>query len=78
MNILPCRYGQPRGRFLTGAISLGLLTANSFAYAQSSDSDTIPRLESTECVTEALTELGADCYTFHGHENWDEPGDSRI
>lgn len=78
MTIPSWQYDRPRGRFLTGALSLTLFIAHSTAHAQSSESDTIPRLESTECVTEALIELGADCYTFHGHENWDEPGDNRI
>ncbi|MBZ0330723.1 alpha/beta hydrolase [Halomonas sp. ANAO-440] len=78
MTISPWQDGHGGGRFVTGALSLALFIAHSTAYAQSSESDTIPRLESTECVTEALTELGADCYTFHGHENWDEPGDNRI
>lgn len=78
MTIPFWQHGYPRSRRLTGALSLALFIAHSAAYAQSTESDTIPRLEPTECVTEALMELAADCYTFHGYENWDEPGVNRI
>ncbi|QJQ94874.1 MULTISPECIES: alpha/beta fold hydrolase [Halomonadaceae] len=78
MNIFLRRHGQYRGRFLTGAIPLALFIAPSFAHAQSTDTEPTPRLESAECGTEALTALGADCYTFHGRENWNETGGNRI
>ncbi|GAB2788948.1 alpha/beta hydrolase [Halomonas shantousis] len=38
----------------------------------------VPRLERSECVTQALNELEAQCYTFYGQENWDAPNGTII
>ncbi|HET8790526.1 MAG TPA: alpha/beta hydrolase, partial [Modicisalibacter sp.] len=37
-----------------------------------------PRLEPSKCVTEALTEIDAQCYTFYGEENWDAPNGTLV
>ena len=79
MNFTLRRHRQNPDRYLAGVALLALPLMVSSAQAQSSSSpETIPRLESTQCVTDALKELGADCYTFYGYENWDEPGDNLI
>jgi len=38
----------------------------------------VPRLERAECVTEALRDLDADCFTFVGPEDWDAPGERTV
>lgn len=78
MSLPPWQPGRHVGRFLMSAISLFLLMTHSSLHAQATESVTVPRLEASECVTEALTELGADCYTFHGYENWNEPSDNHV
>lgn len=40
--------------------------------------DDTPRLERSECATEALAELGAQCYLFHGEENREAPNGTRV
>lgn len=64
---------------LIGIFFLFCLLAHSFAYAQSTNStETIPDLKSAECPTEALNALNAECYTFYGEENWDNPNGNII
>jgi len=46
-------------------------------HAETNNAD-IPRLESTSCATQALTDLNANCYTFYGEENWDNPNGNTI
>ncbi|MGP9632907.1 alpha/beta fold hydrolase [Halomonas sp. AOP43-A1-21] len=48
------------------------------AHAQDQDENTIPRLESTTCATQALKDLNASCYTFYGQENWNNPNGRTI
>ena len=48
------------------------------AHAQDKDEDTLPRLESTACATQALEDLNASCYTFYGQENWDDPNGNTV
>lgn len=70
-------YTCPR-RWAIFAMSLScLLLAQGVAYGQP-DTDDVPRLESSECATEALSELGAECYTFYGEENWGAPNGSHV
>lgn len=78
MRPLPSSNGAPRTWLLPGALVLTLSTASLSALAQSSDDDRLPRLESTECATETLNELDAECYTFHGEENWDAPNGNSV
>ncbi|PMR74856.1 hydrolase [Billgrantia endophytica] len=54
-----------------------LFLAQGSAHGQSG-SDDVPRLEPSACATETLSELGAECYTFHGEENWDEPNGNHV
>ncbi|CAM3803060.1 alpha/beta fold hydrolase [Vreelandella rituensis] len=76
MDFPPWQHGRSRSRLLAGALSL--LFAPSLVYAQSAETGTIPLMESTDCPTEALRTLGAECYTFYGEENWDEPNGNII
>lgn len=38
----------------------------------------VPRLETSECATDALKKINARCYIFHGQENWDVPNGNQI
>ncbi|GGX98542.1 hypothetical protein GCM10007160_27600 [Litchfieldella qijiaojingensis] len=65
--------------FIPLALASLLLVAvfwHSPAHAQASGQ--VPRLEPSECATQALSELQAQCYTFYGQENWDEPNGTII
>jgi len=57
-------------------LSLTLLLSSP-ALSQSGP-DGLPRLESSECPTQALRELGATCHTFHAPENWSAPDGNTI
>lgn len=46
--------------------------------AQAEQAEQIPRLEPSECATEALTSAGATCYTFYAQENRDDPNGAII
>ncbi|MDN7131771.1 alpha/beta hydrolase [Halomonas sp. MC140] len=58
--------------------SLCLMAALSAGIAHAQDENTVPRLESTDCATQALKDLNASCYTFYGQENWNDPNGQTI
>ena len=76
-------------RFLRGSLSpfhylalmLGALLAMTLpwpAVAIAQSTENVPRLEPAECVTQATSELQAQCYTFFGQENWEEPNGNIV
>lgn len=69
------RRRDSRARQLLGALPLALLLS---APGQAQTDAELPRLESAECPTEALRELGATCHTFHAPENWEAPDGKTI
>lgn len=52
-------------------VSLTLAISGLPALAQDDSAERTSRLEPQDCVTDALVELGAECYRFTGEEDWD-------
>lgn len=77
MRPLPWLNGAPRSWLLPGALLLTCSALPLSTQAQSGN-DALPRLEPAECATATLTALGAECYTFHGEENWDSPNGNSV
>lgn len=64
---------------LTATLLLTTMVAQSRAYAtETKETANVPRLERSECVTDALTEAGAQCYTFHAQEDREQPNGTII
>ncbi len=64
---------------LAAACSLAMiLTANRAFAEETADGAGAPRLERSECVTDALAEAGAECYTFHAQEDREQPNGTMI
>ncbi len=62
-----------------GSFLLFMALATTSAHAQTPESAAdVPRLDSSACATQALKALQAECYTFHGEENWESPNGNRI
>ncbi|WP_231566413.1 alpha/beta fold hydrolase [Litchfieldella xinjiangensis] len=89
-HLLLALPGQPRSASTQPAyhrLALGSLLGMALSFATpltvhaqstSTEKDGLPRLESSECVTEALKAMEAKCYTFHGEENWDAPNGNSV
>ncbi|MDN6337197.1 MAG: alpha/beta hydrolase [Halomonas sp.] len=69
--MIPTRHAAFGGLCLLAAFS------SPPVLAQANNAD-IPRMESASCPTQALKDLSAECYTFYGQENWDNPNGNIV
>ncbi|WP_231489618.1 alpha/beta fold hydrolase [Billgrantia saliphila] len=60
------------------ALLIGFAGSTQAQSKEATSTQEIPRIESSECATEVLTEMGAECYTFHGEENWNAPNGNTV
>lgn len=75
---MPVEISGRAGRAVAIASLLLCLGAGRAPAAEGSAAAAIPRLEPSACATETLTALGAQCFTFHGEENWTRPNGTRV